>query len=56
MTVVAKVVNEIEKNPPLKARVIAALNSGGIEAFKEEINHPLAKNIMPIIEEWTSAE
>ncbi|MBV8887567.1 MAG: pentapeptide repeat-containing protein [Chroococcidiopsidaceae cyanobacterium CP_BM_RX_35] len=54
MTVAAKAVDEIEKNSVLKTRVIAALKSGGTEAFKEEINHPLAKNIMPIVEEWAS--
>jgi uncharacterized protein YjbI with pentapeptide repeats len=56
MAVVAKAVDEIENNPALKARVIEALNSGGTEALKQAINHPLAKNMMPIIEEWTEAE
>jgi hypothetical protein len=52
MTVVAKIVDEIEKNLSLKAQVVAALNAGSTEALKQAINHPLAKNLMPIIEEW----
>ncbi|MBD2130090.1 pentapeptide repeat-containing protein [Microcoleus sp. ZQ-A2] len=53
MILVAKVVDEIEKNPSLKTRVIAVLNSVNSEAFKQAINHPLARNIVSIIEEWT---
>lgn len=56
MTVVAKAVDEIDKNLGFKTQVIAALNSVGTEAFKSAINHPLAKNLVPLIEEWTSAE
>jgi uncharacterized protein YjbI with pentapeptide repeats len=41
MTVVAKAVDEIEKNPTLKARVIGALKSGGTEALKELVDHLL---------------
>ena len=56
MTVAAKAVDVIENNPALKARVIAALKSGGTESFKQAINHPIAKNLIPIIEEWVQAE
>jgi uncharacterized protein YjbI with pentapeptide repeats len=52
MTIVAKAVNEIEKNPSLKAQVVAALNAVSSEALKKAIDHPLAKNLMPIVEEW----
>jgi uncharacterized protein YjbI with pentapeptide repeats len=56
MAVATKAVDEIENNPALKARVVAALNSASTEAFKQAISHPLAKNLMPIIEEWTQSE
>ncbi|BAY27505.1 hypothetical protein NIES2100_73300 [Calothrix sp. NIES-2100] len=52
MTVVAKVVDEIEKNPTLKAWVIEALLSGQREALKEAIEHPLANILMASINEW----
>lgn len=56
MTVVAKAVDEIEKNPTLKARIIGALKSGGTEALKEAIDHPLVNILMASIEGWQEAE
>jgi tetratricopeptide (TPR) repeat protein len=49
--VVNQAIEAIENNPALKATVIAALNASGPESLKGAINHPLAKNIMPFIEE-----
>lgn len=56
MMVVAKAVDEIENNPSFKARVVGALKSGGTEAFKELINHPLVNIMMASIEGWQEAE
>jgi hypothetical protein len=56
MTVVAKVVDEIEKNPTLKARVIEALKSGGKEALKEAIDHPLVNILLAALDGWQEAE
>lgn len=50
--VVAKAVEEIETNPRFKKRVIGALKAGGIEAFKELINHPLVNIFMAAIDGW----
>ncbi|WP_063748493.1 CHAT domain-containing protein [Fischerella sp. PCC 9605] len=55
MTVVAKAVDEIEKNPTLKARVIGALKSGGTEALKELVDHPLINILLASIEGWQEA-
>ncbi|MEC4814756.1 MAG: hypothetical protein SAK29_15965 [Scytonema sp. PMC 1069.18] len=49
--VVNQAIEAIENNPALKAKAIAALNASGSEALKGAINHPLAKNMMPFIEE-----
>jgi uncharacterized protein YjbI with pentapeptide repeats len=56
MTVVAKAVDEIEKNPTLKARVIGAFKSGGKEALKEAIDHPLVNILIASVEGWQEAE
>lgn len=56
MTVVAKAIDEIEKNPTLKARVIGALKSGGTEALKELVDHPLVNILVASIEGWQDAE
>lgn len=55
MAVVAKVADTIEKNQGLKQKVIAALEAGNTELLKQAINHPLAKNLIPILEEWSEA-
>ncbi|MDJ0713884.1 MAG: hypothetical protein QNJ54_06660 [Prochloraceae cyanobacterium] len=56
MTVVGEVVDRIEKNPTLKARVINALKAGGTEAFKEAIDHPLVNILTATVEGWQEAE
>ena len=53
--VINQAIEAIENNPALKAKVIAALNSSGTEALKTAIKHPLAKNMMPFIEELAEA-
>ena len=52
MMIVARSVEEIETNPRFKERVIGALKSGGVEAFKELINHPLVNIFMAAIDGW----
>ncbi|MBE9209231.1 pentapeptide repeat-containing protein [Nostoc sp. LEGE 06077] len=56
MSVVAKAVDEIERNPTLKARVIGALKAGGTEAFKELVDNPLINILLASIEGWQEAE
>jgi Effector-associated domain 1 len=56
MAVVAQAVEEIEKNPTLKARVVGALKSGGAEALKEALDHPLVNVFIAATEGWQDAE
>ncbi|NEO49413.1 MAG: hypothetical protein F6K55_37060, partial [Moorea sp. SIO4A3] len=55
MIVVSEFVDQIENNPTLKAKVINALKAGGVEAFKEALDHPLVNILMATIEGWTEA-
>ncbi|WP_293092933.1 pentapeptide repeat-containing protein [Moorena sp. SIOASIH] len=55
MIVVSEVVDRIENNPTLKAKVINALKAGGVEAFKETLDHPLVNVLMATIEGWAEA-
>ncbi len=55
MTVVTKAAEQIEKNSTLKSRVVGALKSGGTEAFKEAIDHPLVNILVATIEGWKDA-
>jgi uncharacterized protein YjbI with pentapeptide repeats len=54
--VIGEAVEQIEKNPTLKAKVINALKAGGIEAFKEAVNHPLVNIFVATIEGLQDAE
>jgi hypothetical protein len=56
MAVVAQAVDEIEKNPTLKARIVGALKSGGTEALKEALDHPLVNVFVAAVEGWQDAE
>ncbi len=56
MVVVGEAVEQIENNPPLKAKVINALKSGGKEAFKEAIDHPLVNILLASVEGWTDGQ
>ncbi|NEQ04746.1 MAG: hypothetical protein F6K37_01690 [Moorea sp. SIO4E2] len=56
MTVVMEVADRIENNPTLKSRVVGALKSGGTEAFKEAIDHPLVNILVATIEGWKDAD
>ncbi|AOY84132.1 pentapeptide repeat-containing protein [Moorena producens JHB] len=55
LTVVARAAEEIKNNPTLKAKVINALKAGGVEAFKEAIDHPLVNILMATIERLIEA-
>ncbi|MDJ0902581.1 MAG: pentapeptide repeat-containing protein [Xenococcus sp. MO_188.B8] len=55
MVVIGEVVDQIENNPTLKAKVINALKVGGTEAFKEAVNHPLVNILVATIEGWQDA-
>ncbi|NEO20362.1 pentapeptide repeat-containing protein [Moorena sp. SIO4A5] len=55
LTVVATAAEEIKNNPTLKSKVIHALESGGKEAFKQAIDHPLVDIFMALIEGWREA-
>ena len=56
MMVATKAVEEIEKNPALKQRVIAALKAGGTEALKELVDHPAVNILLAAIEGWQKPE
>ena len=56
MVVVTEAVDLIESNPTLKAKVINALRTGGTEALKEAIDHPLVNILLAAIEGWQEAQ
>lgn len=54
--VVTEALKQIESNPNLKARVIGALKSGGTEALKELLDHPVVNVLLAALEGWQEAE
>ncbi|WP_260446381.1 pentapeptide repeat-containing protein, partial [Nostoc sp. UCD121] len=53
---VTEALKKIDSNPTLKARVIGALKSGGTEALKELVDHPLVNILLATLEGWQDAE
>ena len=47
---------EIQKNPTLKARLVNALKSGGLEALKAIFNHPVFSIPAETVKGWLEAE
>ncbi|MGL4503957.1 MAG: VWA domain-containing protein [Planktothrix sp.] len=56
LKIATETVEAIENKPVLKARIISTLKAGGMEAFKELINHPALNILMASIEGWNSVE
>jgi len=54
MVVATKAMEEIEKKPQLKQRVIGALQSGGVEALRELIDNPVVNVLLAVLEGWKS--
>ncbi|MEH2291952.1 hypothetical protein [Nostoc sp.] len=54
--VATEALKQIDSNPTLKVRVIAALKAGGTEAFKELVDHPLLNILVATLEGWQEAE
>lgn len=52
MTLATQAIAQIESNPTLKQRAVAALTAGGMKAFEKAIDHPVAAFVVGAIEEW----
>jgi len=52
MMMATRAVEEIEKDPALKQRVVSALTAGGTEALKELVDHPAVSILLAAIEGW----
>ncbi|MEM8718942.1 MAG: hypothetical protein AAGE84_06480 [Cyanobacteria bacterium P01_G01_bin.39] len=56
MIVAAEVVEEIEKNPTLQARVTSALKVGGIAALGTTLVHPAAGITLAVLSGWLTEQ
>ena len=54
MALAGTTVAQIENNPHLKGKAIAALVAAGAKALEEAIDHPVATFVVRAIEEWKS--
>ena len=54
--VAEKAIQQIEDDPTLKQRVIAALKGGTIEAFIEIIDNPVVNVMRATLEAWKKGE
>jgi uncharacterized protein YjbI with pentapeptide repeats len=56
MVVVTEAIKQIEGNPTLHQRVLGALKSGGVEAIKELVDHPLINILLAALDGWQTGE
>ncbi len=54
--IAAEFKKEVEQKPELRARIIAALQSGGVEALKQLCNHPAAEVAIAAYEGWSNPQ
>ncbi|NEP83228.1 MAG: hypothetical protein F6K39_36880 [Okeania sp. SIO3B3] len=55
LEIATQAIQEIEKNPSMKSRIITTFREAGKEAFKELIDHPAVNILMAAIEGWSNA-
>ncbi len=55
LEIATQAIQEIEKNPSLKSRIIRTFREAGKEAFKELIDHPVVNTLMAAIEGSSNA-
>jgi uncharacterized membrane-anchored protein YjiN (DUF445 family) len=48
----AEVVERVEADPKLRARVMRALKSGAAEALAQALNHPLSSFVIAALKDW----
>ncbi|MCB8782115.1 hypothetical protein [Planktothrix agardhii] len=56
MKIAGEVIEQIESNPALIKRVLGALNTGGVSAFEQVLNHPAASLVIGALEEWQNSK
>ena len=56
MTVAAKAVEQIEKDPSLMQRVSSALKSGGVAGLMQFLNHPAASFLLAAFDDWQKSK
>jgi hypothetical protein len=50
--VAAEAIQQIESNPTLRARILSAIQAGGVSAFEQLLNHPAASFVMAALADW----
>lgn len=55
-TVAEKAIEQIQNNPTLRQRILAALKTFTIEAFKEATDNPVINIMLPTLESWQKGE
>lgn len=54
--VAAEAIQRIERNPTLRARILSAIQAGGVSAFEQLLNHPAASFVMVALTDWQGTE
>jgi hypothetical protein len=52
MKVATEAISKIDSNPTLAARILSALEAGGISAFEQFLNHPASSFVIGALADW----
>jgi hypothetical protein len=52
MKIATEAISIVEKDLPLRRRILSAVKTGGISAFEQLLNHPAASFVMAAINDW----
>ncbi|MEH2447944.1 MAG: hypothetical protein V7K18_19870 [Nostoc sp.] len=50
--IATEAISQMESNPTLFARILSALQAGGVSAFEQFLNHPAASFVIGALEDW----
>ncbi|AFY41844.1 hypothetical protein [Nostoc sp. PCC 7107] len=56
MAIATETISQIDSNPTLAARILSALQAGGISAFEQLLNHPAASFFISALGDWQSTK
>lgn len=52
MALATEIIQRIDKNPTLTARILSALKVGSVKAFEQFLSHPAASFVIGALEDW----
>ncbi|MGG6269890.1 hypothetical protein ACQ4M3_26575 [Leptolyngbya sp. AN03gr2] len=56
MTIATEAIKTIDRTPNLRYRILSALKAGGLQAFEQFMNHPMASFFIGVLDDWQKSQ